>query len=387
MRFTLFALLLLISSNYETQDNNIYKFDPRNIAGEKVTLSEIADEIIYTPLDNAYPIGMVYNAKIINDKIFVSAKDLGILLFTREGKLIRKIGKIGRGPGEYINYMNFGINPQNETVYVNDRDNVIKVYSESGNFIRDISIHQKNSNIELFEIFNDKLVIFNYLQIGSAMYNWIILDTLGNLIKIKKRTTPYFSSNYSSRSGVYRFKNNIFYWNSYNDTVFSILPDLSCNASFLLSPGNHRFPLSNFDPRNQFPVKLRLYSIFETTRFIVIRYSYHEMVVILIDKKRGEAFKSILEREKNNVSGNYIGGIFNDLDGGLSFQPQYYFEKNSQEYMVGILDPLQIKIHIGLKEFRSYATKYPDKKKVLEKLASSLKDTDNPVLMIVRLKK
>jgi hypothetical protein len=111
------------------------------------------------------------------------------------------------------------------------------------------------------------------------------------------------------------------------------------------------------------------------------------MVVILIDKKRGEAFKSILEREKNNVSGNYIGGIFNDLDGGLSFQPQYYFEKNSQEYMVGILDPLQIKIHIGLKEFKSYATKYPDKKKELEKLANSLKETDNPVLMLVRLKK
>ena len=31
--------------------------------------------------------------------------------------------------------------------------------------------------------------------------------------------------------------------------------------------------------------------------------------------------------------------------------------------------------------------KYPEKKKELEKLANSLKETDNPVLIIVRLKK
>jgi len=387
MRLTLFVLLLLISSNCKSQDNNTYKFDPRNLAGEKITLSEIADDIIYTPLDNAYPIGMVYNIKIINNKIYISARDLGILVFDWKGRLIKKIGTIGRGPGEYTNYMNFGVNPQNETVYVNDRDNVIKVYSENGNFLRNISLHQKNSNIELLEIFNDKLIIFNYLQLGGAMDNWIVLDTLGNLIKTRKRTTPYFSSNYSSRSGVYKFKNIIFYWNSYNDTVFSILPDLTCKASFLLSPGDHRLPLSNFDPQNQFPVKLRLYSIFETNRFIVLRYSYQDMVIALINKKSGEAFKSNLEQEKNNVSGNYIGGIFNDLDGDVSFQPQYYFEKNSQEFMIGILNPQQIKQHVRSKQFNSSAPKYPEKKKELEKLAKILNETDNPVLVLLKLKK
>jgi hypothetical protein len=38
-------------------------------------------------------------------------------------------------------------------------------------------------------------------------------------------------------------------------------------------------------------------------------------------------------------------------------------------------------------EFKNSSTKYPEKNKELEKLANSLKETDNPLLMMVRLKK
>ena len=34
-----------------------------------------------------------------------------------------------------------------------------------------------------------------------------------------------------------------------------------------------------------------------------------------------------------------------------------------------------------------YKPEFPEKKKELEKLANSLKETDNPILMIVKLKK
>jgi len=43
--------------------------------------------------------------------------------------------------------------------------------------------------------------------------------------------------------------------------------------------------------------------------------------------------------------------------------------------------------HVRSDNFTSTSSKYPEKKKELEKLASSLKETDNPVLILVSLKK
>jgi hypothetical protein len=47
----------------------------------------------------------------------------------------------------------------------------------------------------------------------------------------------------------------------------------------------------------------------------------------------------------------------------------------------------QLKEHIASNDFKNGLTKYPEKKKELEKLADSLKETDNHILMIVKLKK
>jgi hypothetical protein len=52
-----------------------------------------------------------------------------------------------------------------------------------------------------------------------------------------------------------------------------------------------------------------------------------------------------------------------------------------------MIDAMKFKKHIASEEFRNSKPKYPEKKKELEKLAASLKETDNPVLVLVRLKK
>jgi hypothetical protein len=40
------------------------------------------------------------------------------MVFDRNGKFIRKIGSIGRGPGEYVHYFNFTVDENSESVYV-----------------------------------------------------------------------------------------------------------------------------------------------------------------------------------------------------------------------------------------------------------------------------
>jgi hypothetical protein len=82
------------------------------------------------------------------------------------------------------------------------------------------------------------------LQSAGNKYDWIILDTLGNLVKKKERTISPFTSNWPTSGGMYKFENRIYNWNTYNDTVFSILPNLNYESSFLFSPGEHRVPRS-----------------------------------------------------------------------------------------------------------------------------------------------
>jgi len=112
---------------------------------------------------------------------------------------------------------------------------------------------------------------------------------------------------------------------------------------------------------------------------------YKRITLALIDKNSKKIYLSYMRFDKDGR--NIIGGIPNNLDGGIDLDPEYYYTENGHEYLVSTIDPLQIKAHISSNNFKNSSPKYPEKKKELEKLANSLKETDNPVLMMVRLKK
>jgi hypothetical protein len=77
-------------------------------------------------------------------------------------------------------------------------------------------------------------------------------------------------------------------------------------------------------------------------------------------------------------------GIINDLDGGTNILPLTIKDDNT---IIGWVDAPELKTHVASEEFKNSKPKYPEKKKEIEKLANSLKETDNPVLVLVRLKK
>jgi len=77
-------------------------------------------------------------------------------------------------------------------------------------------------------------------------------------------------------------------------------------------------------------------------------------------------------------------GIINDLDGGVNILPLTIKDDNT---IIGWVDAIKLKAHVASETFKNSSPKYPEKKKKLEKLANSLKETDNPVLVMVSLKK
>lgn len=368
--------------------NNLYEFDPISLNTNTINLSEIADNVIYIPLDKTFPLGLIYKYEFVNNSIYLSAKDIGVLVYNRDGKFLRRIGKIGRGPGEYNYPMFFTVDDKTETTYVLDSRGIIKIYSKTGRFLRNLSLKDYGESPDNINLFNSKLFVHYMLQFPETKYDWTVLDSLGNLLRSKNLTIQSITTKWGESGGTYRYENKMHYWNPFNDTVFSISPDLSYYASFLIKPGDHRFPKSDFKSFEQLTKYMHIKQIVETQKFIIIKYDFNKKInIALIDKLNQKSFLMNLEPESNIPGSDLVGGISNDYDGGLMFLPNNYFVENSREFCSGFVNPYKIKSLVSSTEFKNSNPKHLSKKKEFEILANSLTETDNKLIMVVRLKK
>jgi hypothetical protein len=392
MKQVYLILILTIFSTFP-QEGILYKINPQTFTDNKILLSDLADDVLYIPLDNSIPIGQTYKLKITSSYLYLSIKDIGILKFDRSGKLVCKIGSRGRGPNEYQYFMDYTVDQKTGNVYVVDR-NVIKVYSQTGLFVRDINyskyLDYLGGDVEIFKSF---LFIPDYIQYGNSKFNWIIFDTLGNLVSKKNNSIPLIKINLVIRGQIYIYEDRLFYFNAFNDTIFSVSDDLQSRGAYLFSKGDFRFPNTNFT----FNSPLQLYDffkpsdMFETKHYIFLTYSYLEKFAIsLIDKKSKKIFLAYQYEGNNALWVKTRPVIQNNLDGGMPFSTRSicnYYGENDLEFISTLVDPFDLKGYLSSDEFKKSVPRYPEKKKDLEKLANSIKETDNPILMMVRLKK
>lgn len=374
-----FFIFLLVSCN--TPDNEIIEVNFEELNGSEITLSGIADDITYIPLDNDYPMSIYFQrAEIINDTIFLNEKDNGMYSLDISGKMVRKYGSRGRGPGEYVYGFRYAIDRIGRILYLLDQKNILK-YSLDGLYLGNISLEKYPGHFSDLRFLDSLLIVFEFVSFGEAVYDWIIIDTTGSLIKEKYNYVPSFKTNVGSPGGVYDYENNIYYWNSINDTVYSISPDLTYKPSLFFSPSDLRMPRYNYtitkvDEVNKY---LNLSLVLETDQFIVLRYFYEKSALVLIDKENKKTYKTTW------LDSN--GGLQNDLDGGASFEPRQYYKVGGSEYLVGYTQPIEILTRIATDDFKNFLPEYPAKKEDLVRTAEKMKETDNSLLTIVRLKK
>ena len=80
---------------------------------------------------------------------------------------------------------------------------------------------------------------------------------------------------------------------------------------------------------------------------------------------------------------NIKHGIINDMDGG----PNIWFKTTKDDHtIISWINAYELKSYVASDAFKNSIPKYPEKKKELEKLANSLSENDNPVLMLIKLK-
>jgi hypothetical protein len=282
--------------------------------------------------------------------------------------------------------MDFTIDEKTGNIYVMDPGK-IKVYSPGGIFLRDLLVEEYMGYMGGdIEIFNSLLFIPDYLTLGDSKNIWVFLDTLGNLVSKKENSVPPFQTDIGE-ANVYQYANTLFYYNWINDTIFSISPDLSSKEAYLFAKGDHRWPTGRVD-NSSWSKLFKPGTMFETKQFIVLLYSYLDKYAIcLIDKKTKKTFLAFRYKEATGSIVKYIPYLTNDLDGGMPLTESiHYYVENDKEYITRLINPLDLKQYISSDEFKNIVPKYSEKKRNLEKFANNLKETDNPVLMMIKLK-
>ena len=173
----------------------------------------------------------------------------------------------------------------------------------------------------------------------------------------------------------------------YNDTIFTVA-DNKIVPLCLINLGKYRLPNELRPEPPQSAIKFRkgnerqYYFFASAMQSGEIIFLTTENYTANIDKyvlfSRNTNQGSLLVNESNELS-----GIINDWDGGPEFWPEGNI--NDNEIFMAI-PPLTLKAMLKEKDFNNKTVKFQDKKQTLKLMVEKVVESDNPVLMVVKLK-
>jgi hypothetical protein len=374
--------------------NKFFEINYEKILENKETfsLSEIASEVRYIPLETGNNFLVFRNPTYYFSENFIFVSNLDhILVYDYTGKFIRKIGTHGRGPGEIDLIRIISIIEKEQIVIVQTNwSRKLMYFSFDGKFIKSITlptdvfrVRVLNKNLFLLH-FSCSQGFEDYLYILSNE-KWDTISKINNHFKWTNSTGLTGMWGINDYRPFYNFRNQTYFKSMYNDTVFTIT-DNKIEPAYFINLGKCRLPNELRPEPPQSALRFRsennkyfFAEVMEAGEMIFITTKNYKVNVqknILFDSNITEG--SLLVNESNNPS-----GLINDWDGGTEFWPEG--NVNDNEIFMP-LSSLTLKNLLKERDFSKATIRFPEKKKALIEMTEKLNETDNPVLMIVKLK-
>jgi len=258
------------------------------------------------------------------------------------------------------------------------------IFSLEGEYLKTIDLINLAKYIG---ITNQNLFMYYFNARQNIEKNIEILDKDGNLINTysgKYNFTRDRVYNDWSECILYSYGGILHFKETHSDTIFYI-DGLKYIPKMILNSGDRQFTLEKRERINneflQNPTKigetmartLRPINLFETRKYVFYFYRYDRKGRMLVYNKP----------TNNQIEIDSDIGIKNDIDGGLNIELKMTKDDNT---VLSWFNAYELKQYIGSNAFKNSTPKYPEKKKELERLANSLDENDNPVMMLVKLK-
>jgi hypothetical protein len=340
----------------------------------------------------------------IGKKYIMIADDGGggqnnIILCERSGKFIRTIGRTGEGPGEFLNAWLTFMDPSENYIFIADyRSNKLIKYSVSGEFIKEHTMKEL-PNRNLFDearfINEHEFVLVPRRPVRAidgfaSMFVYDLdLNPTGKILpRANDKNLPLFNNSYQT---VGEGPDRIFYWEPYFDTLYTINPDHSTEATHIIgwSKNGPSFEyMSSFNynlpPDRQYPINF-IYSISETEKYFFIGgMSHNARFSAAYNKKSEEIFLLADDMDCDTASLEKTAVIKNDLFGIDPIQIQI-FEQQIDRYVAWF--PLSmISTEFDQDCLRNKEVKLPEIRDRLLELAKSVDTENNLVLLLMEAK-
>ena len=361
------------------------------------SLSAIASEINYIPLeltDNSI-LRRVSGAVSLNDN-YVVYDGSNICLYNSEGKYIKTVSQLGQAPSDIrVVIFNVVVDHKGNNLYLFTSHKVIK-FNENADYVHHFQINDGTSGgftKGAFTSYNTMILAYDNTTIKESdtttVYNAIEVDTVGNIINKFVNYSPIYIKDNGARSLIYIpmidiFKDNVRFMDYSNDTIFTI-SDNTMIPYYIFDLGNDKttftLDLSINDLGNRAKLDEALdkfkghaiNGVMENDNYFFITLtekgiSNNNLIYSTYNKQTKE-----LKRLKND-------GLLNDIDGGPAFFPQ----KCIGDKMIGWKNADEFKEEILSMDYNEQKAKYGERFEKVYQLAKSIKEDDNPILIVVK---
>jgi hypothetical protein len=342
-----------------------------HLSSEKLNFSEFVDDIVYVPMettDESVVGGRIYPlSNITENHIFI-----GNMMFGRDGSFVRKLGRVGQGPGEYLLALGMAADEKRQEFYAYDNYNSgIYVYDFDNRFKKRIQASDMGFN--LFPLNNGKILLLRGDPTRGTdfdeFYEYRIFDMdTGETLFTRISGIKEYEAIVDKRNLIWHYNREISYYEGATDTIFGLNKNGEIDsARYYVNYGKYKYKYSNEKNR-----LLRMGEIVETNRYLLFRVNNSFGGYFgAYDKQTGETMLNKLDEFFNN-----------DIDGGFT----WLFEDASDglEGFHSVL-PHIARERIGTlsQQNRGYDR---EKNQKLRQLIDSVDEEDNPIYFFFKLK-
>ncbi len=299
------ALIFLTSCNWQRnkkgalEDDLPYTIDFDAMKKQPIGYDEMIESIQFVPLEFNSDCAILYIVKLISykDTLFAFSND-EIYLFSQEGKFLKQLAPVGRGPGEYTSAFDFTIDPTSGQLYIYDSGlNKIHVYLTDGTYIKSID----GSNLFLYGFASatqNQLLLYPMNFLGNEPNKLVLinderdtLETYKNYLTYDVDLSSIFIIPYDD--SFYTYDENLYYRQFFSDTLYRFDSANSELIPHYLFKGVNTMPLSFLGNIDKYDSEgdnySYLHTIWETDKYLFIQYDEKEEYKRAIYSKESKA--------------------------------------------------------------------------------------------------
>jgi len=389
----LFAIILSfsLSRSFSQQKINHVKqidlTDGLNCNETQMNLSEMAEKVEYIFLEtnDSCLIGTIAKVVVDDSLVFISDKNR-LLIFNNSGKFLTAVGHKGRGPGEYVEVEDFAVDFASDRIFVLDRfQQKVFCYTYNGKYQSEFRykapypskiIVVKNSGLMISYATPQYKHNKNY---GFALYTFS-----GNFIRNIFNRENEGAVDGMSEAGLHRLSyycDSLTFWEIHLDTIYRINNEGVFTPRYALNyKGYHQVKNRSSLEKNNY-----YFSYFIDTKkylFFLRGAQNNEIKHLVYNKETGRATKIAFNTKDLNLKNNT--GFMNDIDGGYPFLP---IDAQNDGRLYCTFFSYQFQELAENNPYKDLKILNIEKKAYFYNRISKSKAVDNPVIMLVTLKK